>query len=168
MSSEVPSPASGMQGMHAGLVSRLVANTVDALVAALFLGAGYLGVVLFRLVTDRRTFTWPAPSFTTLFVLFEIVLALYLGLTWSATGRSAGKQVMGLRVVDHRGARMHLLRALLRALFCVAFPVGLLWVAVNRANHSVQDIVLRSSVIYDWRRHAPTPEPSPATAVPTS
>jgi hypothetical protein len=40
--------------------------------------------------------------------------------------------------------------ALLRAAFCVFFPIGLLWCAGSRANRSVQDVVLRSSVVYDW------------------
>jgi hypothetical protein len=41
--------------------------------------------------------------------------------------------------------------AALRSAFCVLFPIGLFWVAVSGANRSVQDVVLRSSVVYDWR-----------------
>jgi uncharacterized RDD family membrane protein YckC len=144
-----------MQGTPAGLVSRLLANAVDALTAAVLLGMGYLGLVLFRLVTDRTAFSWPTPSFGVLFVLYEGVLVAYFTLGWSATGRSVGKQVMGLRVVSHRGRRMRFPGALLRAVFCVVFPIGLLWVVVSRSNRSVQDLVLRSSVIYDWHRLLP-------------
>ncbi len=43
---------------------------------------------------------------------------------------------------------------MLRAGFCVVFPIGLFWCAVSRENRSVQDVVLRSSVIHDW----PTPK----------
>jgi hypothetical protein len=37
----------------------------------------------------------------------------------------------------------------------MVFPIGVLWVAVNRENRSVQDIVLRTSVVYEWTSHAP-------------
>jgi uncharacterized RDD family membrane protein YckC len=144
-----------MQGAPAGLVSRLLANAVDALVAAVLLGLGYLGLVLFRLLTDRTSFQWPTPSFAALFVLFEVVLVAYFTLGWSATGRSLGKQVMGLRVVSRRGERMRFPGALLRALLCVVFPVGLLWAPVSRRSRSVQDLLLGSAVIYDWRRQMP-------------
>ena len=29
--------------------------------------------------------------------------------------------------------------------------IGLLWVALSRENRSVQDLVLRTSVVYDWQ-----------------
>jgi hypothetical protein len=33
---------------------------------------------------------------------------------------------------------------------CVVFPIGLLWVAVSQDNRSAQDILLRTTVVYDW------------------
>jgi uncharacterized RDD family membrane protein YckC len=53
-------------------------------------------------------------------------------------------------VVDHRGRPLRLLVALLRAVFYVVFPLGLLLCAGGRQHRSVQDLVLRTSVIYDW------------------
>ncbi len=38
----------------------------------------------------------------------------------------------------------------MRSAFCTVFPFGLLWVIPSGANRSVQDVVLRTSVIYDW------------------
>ena len=46
--------------------------------------------------------------------------------------------------------------AFLRAAFVIALPVGLFWVLVSGANRSVQDVVLRTSVIYDWVVGTPT------------
>ena len=40
--------------------------------------------------------------------------------------------------------------SIVRALFCTVFPFGLLWAIVSGANRSVQDVVLRTNVIYDW------------------
>jgi hypothetical protein len=36
-----------------------------------------------------------------------------------------------------------------RAVLCTLVPVGLLWVLVSRDNRSVQDLLLRTSVLYD-------------------
>ena len=37
-------------------------------------------------------------------------------------------------------------------MLCVVFPVGLLWSAVSRERRSLQDLVVRSVVVYDWHR----------------
>ena len=74
---------------------------------------------------------------------------------WALDGRTYGCHVLGLRVVSYRGSRMRPLGALLRAVFCVFFPIGLLWCAASRANRSVQDVVLRTSVVYDWEPGSP-------------
>ena len=67
-----------------------------------------------------------------------------------ATGRTYGAQVLGLRVVDRRGRRLVAAWAFLRAVLCVYVPLGLVWSAFSRENRSLQDLVLRTSVIYDW------------------
>jgi hypothetical protein len=38
----------------------------------------------------------------------------------------------------------------------VAFPIGLLWVLVSRKNASVQDLIVRSAVVYYWSYLPPT------------
>jgi hypothetical protein len=38
--------------------------------------------------------------------------------------------------------------ALLRAVACVVFPVGLAWVAVDSQRRSLQDLLFRSRVVY--------------------
>ena len=42
-----------------------------------------------------------------------------------------------------------------RAALCVVFPIGLFYVLVSRANRSVQDVLFRTSVVYDWGSHRP-------------
>ena len=46
-------------------------------------------------------------------------------------------------------ARRRGTRSGLRALACVVLPLGLLWCAVSRTRSSLQDIVVRSVVVYD-------------------
>jgi uncharacterized RDD family membrane protein YckC len=43
-------------------------------------------------------------------------------------------------------------RAIVRAVACVVFPVGLLWAAVSPPRRSLLDLLLRSAVVYDWHR----------------
>jgi hypothetical protein len=33
---------------------------------------------------------------------------------------------------------------------CVMFPLGLLWAVFSRRRRSLQDILVRSAVVYDW------------------
>ncbi len=49
--------------------------------------------------------------------------------------------------------------ALGRGAFYALFPLGLLWAAVDGRNRSVQDLVLRTSVVYDWTHRVPGAEP---------
>ena len=55
---------------------------------------------------------------------------------------------IGLRVVGRRSQRVRLPVGLLRAIGCVLFPVGLLWVVIDRQRRSLQDIVFRTRVVY--------------------
>jgi uncharacterized RDD family membrane protein YckC len=139
-----------VQGQAAGLVTRLLADAVDCAVVAGVIGLGYLGVVVVRFFWRSWAFTMPTPSFALMLLLGALIALVYLTVGWSTTGRTYGTHLLGLRVVGPSARRLRLGGALLRALFCVVFPIGIFWVAVSRHNRSVQDHVLRTSVIYDW------------------
>ena len=79
-----------------------------------------------------------------------MLLVVYLTFSWTVSGRTLGAQVMGLRVIDLRGGKLRSPRALLRAILCAAFPVGLLWCAVDRRGRAIHDLLVRSHVTYDW------------------
>ncbi len=148
--SPVPREARPYQGHSAGLVTRLVANTIDALVVGAMVGAIYLGLVAFTFLLDPRTFVWPSGHFLLGLTTALFLATVYLALGWWLLGRSYGDHVMGLRVVDRRGRRLGPLRALLRAAFCVFFPIGLFWCLVSPERRSIQDVVLWTRVVYDW------------------
>jgi uncharacterized RDD family membrane protein YckC len=150
--SAIPPAARGLQGRRAGLVSRLLANTVDFCIVALVVAAGYAGASALRFLWNSRTFTFPAPGFGVLVIVGGVVMGLYLAACWTATGRTYGDHLLGLRVVNWRGRRLRPVGALLRAVLCVLFPIGLFWIALSRENRSLQDVLLRSSVVYDWSR----------------
>ena len=130
----LPGPARSVQGHRAGIVTRVAAGAVDLVVAL-------LGVALMYAA-------WAA----------------YLTVAWATTGRTFGNRLLGLRVVDDGGRTIGLARAFLRAAACVMFPIVLFWVVVSRENRSLPDILLRTSVVYDWtsnagRGHEPTSTP---------
>lgn len=147
--SAVPLAAQPLQGRRAGLVTRILADSVDFAVVAGILGLAYLGVSAALFIWRSRTFSFPTPSFLLVLVLGGIVSVLYLTATWGTTGHSYGKHVLGLRVVGPFG-RVRIPGAFVRAVLCVIFPIGLAWVLVSRHNRSLQDVVLRTSVVYDW------------------
>jgi uncharacterized RDD family membrane protein YckC len=150
----IPREARRYQGHRAGLVSRFVANTLDALVVTVVVLAGYVGLNGFLFLLDPRGFEFTDLSVLLSLTVMFFVLVLYLTACWATTGRTYGAHVMGLRVVSRRGRRLGPLVALGRAAFCAIFPIGLMWCAVSLNNRSVQDVVLRTSVIYDWRPRA--------------
>ncbi|WAC54438.1 RDD family protein [Gordonia sp. SL306] len=133
---------------NAGIVSRGVAASLDLLVVLAILSGAYLGYAMVRLLFSIRDFSFPQPNAVFTATGFIGVSIAYLALCWAVSGRTLGSVVMGLRVVNHKGDRMRPVGALLRALFCVFFAIGLAWVAVDRRRRSVADVVLRTRVVY--------------------
>jgi uncharacterized RDD family membrane protein YckC len=148
--SAVPPDARGYQGQRAGLVSRLLASAVDLLAVACTVGAGYLAVSTVIFLWDPAGFHFPAADRTWLLAAGGAVLFCYLSASWATTGRTWGDLLLGLRVVNYRGEPLRVSGAVIRAALCVVFPIGIFYVAVSRANRSVADVVLRTSVVYAW------------------
>jgi uncharacterized RDD family membrane protein YckC len=142
--------ARAIQGLRAGVVTRVLAGGVDyALVIVTTFGTWLAWAVLLFLLDPRdyQVPSWPLYYFV---VIGFTYMVLYLWLAFATTGRTIGAGLMGLRVVGRKGRRLRWIPALLRAGFCAVFPIGLFWCAVSRENRSVQDILLRTSVIHDW------------------
>jgi uncharacterized RDD family membrane protein YckC len=146
----VPAEARGFQGQRAGIVTRTAANLVDFLLVVLFLAGGYAAWCAFKFLLNPKGFSFPAPSFLALLICFEIVLFFYFTVSWATTGRTYGDHQLGLRVVNFRGKQLGWAGAVIRAGFCTLLPIGLYWAVVSPTNRSIQDAVLRTSVVYDW------------------
>lgn len=154
----VPRAARPFQGQRAGVVTRTAANVVDFLLAVGVLTLGYVSWCAATFLIDPTRFSFPTPSFLVLLVCFEIVMFVYFTASWATTGRTYGDHQLGLRVVSFRGGRLRWAGAVVRAAFCLVLPIGLYWAAISPTNRSVQDTVLRTSVIYDWTpRRSATP-----------
>lgn len=146
----LPREARPFQGQRAGIVTRTVANVVDFSMVVGVLAGAYAAWCAVRFLVNPTRFTFPAPSFLVLLVCYAVVLFVYLTVAWATTGRTYGDHLLGLRVVNFRGERMRWPGAVVRAAFCVVLPIGLYWAVLSRTNRSVQDSVLRTSVLYDW------------------
>jgi uncharacterized RDD family membrane protein YckC len=162
--------ARALQGRRAGFVSRVVADALDVAVVWLLGLSALLFAGVVRYLVTGPPFRMPVLPVWLNGVAWAAIAVGYLTVGWASTGRTVGKQVGGLRVLDRSGRRLRLRRALLRALLYTIFPAGLLWVIVSRRNASLQDHLVGTAVVYDWSyRHAgesPPPgdarSPSPA------
>jgi uncharacterized RDD family membrane protein YckC len=157
----IPRDAQPYQGQRAGLVTRAIAGAIDAVVVITLLVGGYVAVNGLLFLVDPRGFQFTEASPLLSVSAGLVVLVLYLAVAWSITGRSYGCHVMGLRVVGSRGRRLRPHIALLRAVFCTLFPIGLLLCAGGSQHRSLQDVVLRTAVIYDWRPRLPKADGRP-------
>jgi uncharacterized RDD family membrane protein YckC len=150
-------PAAG-QGHHngqtemrpAGIVTRTASAGIDLAVVIVVSSMAYLGLVLAKLVWSPTNFSWPTvPVWVSISFAFGFSV-LYLTVGWVTTGRSYGGYVMGLRLLTNGHRMLGWAHAFVRAAFCVFFPVGLAWVIFSPRRRSLQDVALRTTVVYDW------------------
>jgi len=150
-----------LQGVRAGFASRAVASGTDVV---LVLCIYVLGVIMVSIAWDlfiskSKSISVAAPPRWLNGLLAWILLVVYLTAGWWSTGRTLGKQMMGLRVVRSDGSPLRFPRALFRALLCASFFPALLLALVNRRNRGLEDVALRTVVIYDW---LPEPQAEPS------
>ena len=152
----VPEAARPIQGQRAGLFTRAAAAGIDVAATVVVMIGAWLGlwVVLWAI---RPMDPHPMPQVWWFVLIGIVILWLSWTVAYATNGRALGHLVMGIRVVNRTGQSMSWLAAALRAITNMLFPVGLLWVIPSAQNRSVQDVVLRSSVIYAWAIQAPAP-----------
>lgn len=158
----LPVAARRFQGDRAGFFTRAIAAVIDVVIVGAIIIGIWIGVWLFLLVFNPLVeYGMPRPG---AFVLGGYFLMwVYWTWTWATSGRSLGQSLMGVRVVDRHDGRPGWKLAALRSAFCVVFQFGILWILVSRQNRSVQDVVLRTSVIHDWSLGASTGQVAPLT-----
>jgi uncharacterized RDD family membrane protein YckC len=141
-----------LQGRDAGVISRTAAAAIDLAVVVVAVVALYLLVAGLLFMLNPRRFSWPPNVIWSVPFVTVFIAAPYLAIAWAGSGRSVGDVFLGLRVSGRGGGLLRPSHAALRAILCVVFPIGLLWVAVDPARRSLQDRVLATRVTYDWQR----------------
>jgi uncharacterized RDD family membrane protein YckC len=147
----------GLQGHYAGIVTRITAFLIDIVVsAALYL----LLLVLIRLGVEfvsNHTITWGDHQVVTIvgFAVWEI---LYFALPWSASGKSLGMAIVGIRVVRTDGSPVGFGRAVVRIvtlpLSIVFALIGVLMILVQPEHRAVHDLIAGTVVVYSWDARA--------------
>ncbi len=161
--SPVPREARPFQGQRAGIVTRLIAATLDACVIGIILLGAYLGLVGLIFLLNPRSFSWPELGVVFSLAAAFVVAFVYFTALWTLSGRTYGYLVMGLRVLGIGGRRLRFFGAALRAAFVVVVPIGIMWIPFSRDNKSLQDLFLGTRVVYDWQPRAVQVEPTPTT-----
>jgi uncharacterized RDD family membrane protein YckC len=168
----VPAEARAFNGAPAGLVSRTLANIVDLIVVAALLAAGYLGVAGLLFLRRGASFSFPVVSYPTAYAIGFAGWVVYMAIGWRTNGRTYGDHLLGLRVRTIGDGPLGAPRAVIRAVLCAIAPLLLIWVAFSKQQRSVQDLLVRTHVIYDWsgaRSDAPpgTPADGPPPDAPS-
>jgi uncharacterized RDD family membrane protein YckC len=153
--------AQQLQGLRAGFVSRAVASGTDVVFV---LCVYVVGVIIASIAWDlffSKSISVADPPHWLNELLMWILLVVYLTAGWS-TGRTFGKQMIGLRVVRSDGSPLRFLQALFRAVLCASFFPALLLALVNRRNRGLEDVAFGTVVTYDWlpTSYEPLDEPS--------
>jgi uncharacterized RDD family membrane protein YckC len=156
-----------LQGRLAGFPSRVVADVIDVAIAFAIFVLIYSGVSILWDFFNSDTIQIKVQSPGINATGMTLTVVIYLTLGWASTGRSIGKQIMGLRVVRRDGSPLGTLPALGRAVLCVVFWYLVMWtVLFSRRNAGIHDMICKTVVVYDWipetaKRHLPTPPPPP-------
>jgi uncharacterized RDD family membrane protein YckC len=143
-------------GQPAGIVTRILAALIDVVVVAVLTGAVFGAVIAGVFVVNPVSFSWPHGLAAETTLVTVAVAVGYLTVGWAIAGRTVGGAVLGVRVVSRGGGKLGWPRSACRALLCVLVPLGMLWAAVSARRRSVQDLLVRSAVLYDARQ-APAP-----------
>ncbi len=157
------------QGHYAGAASRLVAFAADVGLAWVLYTVGVAAVSLTVGLITGHSYSLSHHRW----VALGAVIAwgfLYFALQWSASGRTAGMALLGIRVVQTDGSRLTPGRAVARTF---AFPLavltlglGFIGILTNRQRKALYDRIAGTAVIYAWdaraahlRWLADTPDP---------
>jgi uncharacterized RDD family membrane protein YckC len=146
-----PQRAVTLQGQYAGSVSRFLAFLVDQLLIALLFAAGaWLSVSALEVVVGRSI---TVPSWFVA-VCYTGWAFAYVAAQLAATGRTVGKALLGLMVVEAGGeplrARDALVRTLVFPLSFLLFGVGFLLGLIRRDRRELHDLLAGTAVVYAW------------------
>lgn len=142
------------RGRYAGVASRGAAVSVDAITIIVMFYAG-LGLVILTValvtLSQPRVFNVPEAGWA---IGFTFWMFLYAWVSWSVTGKTVGKALLGLRIVTKRGERIGAVRALRRCFGWVVslmfFGLGFFWILISRDRRGWPDYIAGTCVIYDW------------------
>jgi uncharacterized RDD family membrane protein YckC len=160
-----PTAVDQVTGTYAGPIGRLAAFAVDGfMIVGLY--SVIVGIVAFtvRLVTGYETNNDSANVWWLLG--YVVWVFLYFWVSTAITGRTIGKWLVGLRIVQRKGTplqgRAALVRALTFPLSFMVFGLGFLGIVIGRERRAWHDKFAKTVVVYDWGDR-PAEMPAPLT-----
>jgi uncharacterized RDD family membrane protein YckC len=132
---------------YAGLVSRTLAYLIDTFTVAALTGAGVAALGMVSPVIGPEARDLAKLVISSYLVFLPSLLAVYCALFWSLAGRTPGMAVLGVRVVRSDGLPVHWFAALVRALLLAYFPIGALWLIVDRRRQGLPDKIAMTTVV---------------------
>jgi len=132
---------------YAGLVSRTIAYLTDALLVAVTFTAGTVVVGLIASVIGIEAQALARAVTSAYLLVLPASLATYNLLFWGLAGRTPGMALVGVRVATTRGRAVSWPAALVRAVVLAYFPLGALWMLVDRRRQGVHDKLAGTAVI---------------------
>lgn len=145
-----------LKGQYAGFVSRLIAYGIDlAIVSILLVAIGWTISTAVNLLSGReiladsqglRVALAGAGAF--------LITASYYIIFWAGIGKTPGKLLLGVRVVNFEGDRITFLQAIIRFLgytiSTLALFAGYWWILLDNRRQGWHDKLARTIVVYDW------------------
>jgi uncharacterized RDD family membrane protein YckC len=160
-----PSPVEDLQGMSlsqqavalqhhsAGSVSRFLAFLIDQFIAGLLFTGGFVLTSAALQVVIGVDLDIESDS-TLITLAYASWLFLYFAGSLAATGRTIGKAVLGLMVVEADGHKLTgwapVVRTIVFPISFLLFGVGLLIGLFRRDRRQLHDLVAGTAVIYAW------------------
>jgi uncharacterized RDD family membrane protein YckC len=150
---EVPQLSHGtLTGRIAGGISRLSAYLIDVLTISIIYS---LGVGLTAFLVSLFTGHQVDLSHHSLIWLggYAGFAGLYYWIGLSLTGRSIGKGLLGLRVINRDSTPLSPQRAAVRTIvypFSFILCIGLIPIVIGRRRRALHDAAAGSIVVYDW------------------
>ncbi len=143
----------GLQGHYAGVVTRLASFTIDLLtIGILFSIAGNVAEYVLSVLL-REPVRLAEASFASI-VALALWAFLYCAYPLSASGRTFGMAVLGLRAVRADGGDLDRRHAVLRVLvFPLSFllvGLGFLLILLRRDRRGLHDLIAQTAVVYAW------------------
>lgn len=148
-----------LQDRSAGFVTRMFAFLIDLAIVALITTIGGLMATLLDNALDSMGLDLRLSMGAIYVLLIPLIWGSYYVMFWALTGRTPGKWLMGLKVVNTDSHPPTVSRAIIRFLgygvSAVAFWLGFVWVLIDEDRQAWHDHFARTWVIYDQERHRP-------------
>jgi uncharacterized RDD family membrane protein YckC len=146
-----------LQGCCAGFASRFIAYVVDVAASTAVFMLGLAGVAFAVSVVAGKSINWNRDD-AWAGIAYLCWLFVYFAYSWSASGKTFGMALLGVRVVRSTARPAGPRRAVLRtAAFPLSFMIlglGFAGILIGGQRRALHDVIASTAVIYSWDARA--------------